>query len=32
MRKVCFVPGFEFDEILMLSASVLLIGALVYVI
>jgi hypothetical protein len=27
-----FVPGFDLDELLMLSASVLLIAALVYVI
>jgi hypothetical protein len=32
MRRVRFVPGFELDEILMLTASVVLIGALVYVI
>jgi hypothetical protein len=32
MRRVLFVPGFELDEILMLTASVVLIGALVYVI
>jgi len=32
MRKVRFVPGFELDEILMLTAGVVLIAALVYVI
>jgi hypothetical protein len=32
MRKVRFVPGFELDEILMLTVSVVLIAALVYVI
>ena len=32
MRRVCFVPGFELDEILMLTVSVVLIAALVYVI
>jgi hypothetical protein len=32
MRRVRFVTGFELDEILMLTASVVLIAALVYVI
>ena len=32
MRRVRFVPGFDLDEILMLTASVVLIAALVYVI
>ncbi len=32
MRRVRFVAGFELEEILMLTASVVLIGALVYVI
>jgi hypothetical protein len=32
MRRVRFVRGFELDEILMLTVSVLLIAALVYVI
>ena len=32
MRRVRFVAGFQLDEILMLTASVVLIGALVYVI
>jgi hypothetical protein len=32
MRKVHFLPGFELDEILMLTAGVILIAALVYVI
>lgn len=32
MRRMRFVPGFELEEILMLSASVLLIAVLVYVI
>jgi hypothetical protein len=32
MRRVRFVAGFELDEILMLTASVVLIGALVYII
>ena len=32
MRRVRFVAGFELEEILMLTASVFLIGALVYVI
>jgi hypothetical protein len=32
MRGVRFIPGFEPDEILMLTAGVILIAALVYVI
>ena len=32
MRRVRFVSGFEFDEILMLTVSVVLLAALVYVI
>jgi hypothetical protein len=32
MRRVRFALGFELDEILMLTASVVLIGALVYII
>jgi hypothetical protein len=32
MRRVRFVAGFEIDEILMLTASIVLIAALVYVI
>jgi hypothetical protein len=32
MRRVRFVPGFEIDEILMLTGSIVLIAALVYVI
>jgi hypothetical protein len=32
MRRVRFIPGFELDEILMLTVSVVLIAALVYVI
>jgi hypothetical protein len=32
MSRVHFIPGFELDEILMLTASVVLIAALVYVI
>jgi hypothetical protein len=32
MRRVRLVPGFELDEILMLTASVVLIAALIYVI
>jgi len=32
MSRVRFIPGFELDKILMLTASVVLIAALVYVI
>jgi hypothetical protein len=32
MRSMRFIPGFELDEILMLTAGVVLIAALVYVI
>jgi hypothetical protein len=32
MRRVRFVPGFELDEILMLTVRVVLIAVLVYVI
>jgi hypothetical protein len=32
VRRVRFVAGFELEEILMLTASIVLIGALVYVI
>jgi hypothetical protein len=32
MRSIRFIPGFELDEILMLTAGVILIAALVYVI
>ena len=32
MRSVRLIPGFELDEILMLTAGVALIAALVYVI
>jgi hypothetical protein len=32
MRSVHLIPGFELDEILMLTAGVVLIAALVYVI
>jgi hypothetical protein len=30
MRRVRFVAGFELEEILMLTASIVLIGALVF--
>ena len=32
MRSIRLIPGFELDEILMLTAGVVLIAALVYVI
>jgi hypothetical protein len=32
MRSIRFIPGFEIDEILMLTAGVVLVAALVYVI